>query len=473
MAANHAPLDDTSRHDLAARVAMGLGPATTPGPDSAEHELLHLSTERLRRLAASDPIGGSDLRALLIEHGVSRRRFLAWASATAALLMLPDTFRPRLARAAELTNRIPVIWLEGQDCAGNTEALLRTSAPTIDELLFQTISLEYHETLMSAAGMQAEERKRQAAQEYAGRYVLVIEGSIPNGLDGAYCTIGPQAKPFIEEVKELAEGAALVIAAGACAFYGGIPIASPNPTDAVGVSSVVTGKPVVNIPACPLNPANLMGTILHFTMTGQPPALDHLLRPRFAFGYRIHDNCERRAHFDAGEFVDQWGDDAARNNFVLAARCLAANYTFTPDVEVLDGALLGFGVLDVFDGGGPVVVLDGLAADAPAGTIYRLPQEQLLDLAPDVRLAAHEVEPLQQLRIGTALGTAPRTVLMAMTVAETSMQVGLSPPCAAAFERFLALIAQEVCRWGVQARRIAAVTLDDVLTDLTVVDRQR
>jgi hypothetical protein len=209
---------------------------------------------------------------LLTVHGISRRRFLTWASATAALLMLPDAFRPRLARAAELLNRIPVIWLEGQDCAGNTEALLRASAPTIDELLFQTISLEYHETLMSAAGMQAEERKRQAAKDHAGKYILVIEGSIPNGLDGAYCTIGPQARPFIEEVKELAGGAALVIAAGACAFYGGIPIASPNPTDAVGVSSVVSGKPIVNIPACPLNPANLMGTILHFAMTGQPPA---------------------------------------------------------------------------------------------------------------------------------------------------------------------------------------------------------
>ncbi|MFZ0161467.1 MAG: hydrogenase small subunit [Kineosporiaceae bacterium] len=250
-------------------------------------------------------------------HGISRRRFLTWASATAALLMLPDAFRPGLARAAELLNRTPVIWLEGQDCAGNTEALLRASAPTIDELLFQTISLEYHETLMSAAGMQAEERKRQAAKDHAGKYILVIEGSIPNGLDGAYCTIGPQARPFIEEVKELAGGAALVIAAGACAFYGGIPIASPNPTDAVGVSSVVSGKPIVNIPACPLNPANLMGTILHFAMTGQPPALDNLLRPRFAFGYRIHDNCERRAHFDAGEFVERWGDESARNNFCL------------------------------------------------------------------------------------------------------------------------------------------------------------
>ncbi len=158
---------------------------------------------------------------------------------------------------------------------------------------------------------------------------------------------------------------------------------------------------------------------------------------------------------------------------VLAARCLAANYAFTPAVDVLDGALLGFGVLDVFDGGGPVVVLDGLAADAPAGTIYRLPQEQLLDLAPDVRLAAHEVEPLQQLRIGTALGTAPHTVLMAMAVADTSMHVGLSPPCAASFGRFVALIVQEVCRWEVRARRVGAVTLEDVLTDLTVVDRQR
>lgn len=315
--AGRRPAGSRATSDLAAHIAAGLGPAITRVPDSSERELFQLSTGRLRRLAAADPIGGSDLRSLLTEHGISRRRFLTWASATAAMLMLPDAFRPRLARAAEMLNRIPVIWLEGQDCAGNTEALLRASAPTIDELLFQTISLEYHETLMSAAGMQAEERKRQAAKDHAGKYILVIEGSIPNGLDGAYCTIGPQARPFIEEVKELAGGAALVIAAGACAFYGGIPIASPNPTDAVGVSSVVSGKPIVNIPACPLNPANLMGTILHFAMTGQPPALDNLLRPRFAFGYRIHDNCERRAHFDAGEFVEMWGDESARNNFCL------------------------------------------------------------------------------------------------------------------------------------------------------------
>ena len=56
----------------------------------------------------------------------------------------------------------------------------------------------------------------------------------------------------------------------------------------------------------------------YFTLclTGQVPELDSLLRPKFAFGYRIHDNCERRAHFDAGEFVEEWGDEGAKTTGV-------------------------------------------------------------------------------------------------------------------------------------------------------------
>jgi quinone-reactive Ni/Fe-hydrogenase small subunit len=80
---------------------------------------------------------------------------------------------------------------------------------------------------------------------------------------------------------------------------------------------IVKGKPIVNIPACPANPANMVGVILHYILTGNVPELDSLLRPKFAFGYRIHDNCERRAHFDAGEFVEEWGDNGAENNWCL------------------------------------------------------------------------------------------------------------------------------------------------------------
>ncbi|MDA8103234.1 MAG: hydrogenase small subunit [Nitrospiraceae bacterium] len=272
---------------------------------------------RLREVEAMEPLSGLELAPLLTEHKLSRRAFIAWTSAMTAALMLPPLLRPQVAKAATLLNRIPVIWIEGQDCAGNSEAFIRSSGPTVEELLFQTISLEFHETLMAAAGIQAEQRKQQAAQMYKGSYILVIEGGIPLGENGGYCTIGASGQTFVDEVRELSGGAALVLAAGACAFYGGIPASNPNPTDAVGVSSVVSGKPLINIPACPMNPVNFVGTLIHYVLTGSAPALDSLGRPIWAFGNLIHNNCERRAHFDAGEYVQHWGDAGAQNNFCL------------------------------------------------------------------------------------------------------------------------------------------------------------
>lgn len=303
--------------DRRALFAGTMGPNAPPMGIGYDPALLRRSEERLAELEAMQPLSGMNLKKLLADNGISRRTFLKWVSAATALLMLPAKFEPLVAKAAALTNRIPVIWLECQSCTGNSEALLRAAGPTIDELVFNVISLEYADVLMAASGFQAEQRLQDAIKAYRGKYILIVEGSIPQGLNGAYGTIGPSGTTFLERVQKTADGAAAVIAVGACAFYGGVGGATPNPTGAVGVMDVVKGKPIVNIPACPMNPANLMGTILHYALTGNVPALDNLLRPTFAFGYRIHDNCERRAHFDAGEYVQQWGDLGARNNFCL------------------------------------------------------------------------------------------------------------------------------------------------------------
>jgi quinone-reactive Ni/Fe-hydrogenase small subunit len=194
---------------------------------------------------------------------------------------------------------------------------LKASPAAATPKLFNVISLEFHQLVMAAAGFQAEQRKQQAAKAYAGRYILVVEGSIPLGQGGIFATTGASGTTFLEEITQLSAGAAAVIAVGACATSAALPAANPDPTGAVSVADVVKGKPVINIPACPMNPANFVGTLLHYTLTGTVPELDGLLRPKFAFGLRIHDNCERRAHFDAGEYVSQWGDAAAQNNFCL------------------------------------------------------------------------------------------------------------------------------------------------------------
>lgn len=279
--------------------------------------LMKKMTERLDELEKTDAASRTSVEAVLEAEGLTRRDFMKWASAACAMLMLPASFTPTVARAAELMNRVPVIWLELQDCAGNSEAILRSDAPTIDELILEVISLEFNETLQAAAGHQAEEHLEEAMHTFKGKYLCVVEGSIPLAMDGKYGTIGAHAETFEEHLLRVAKDSAAVVAVGTCATFGGVPAASPNPTGAVGVQDVVRGKPIINIPACPANPANITGTILHFVLTGQVPELDHLNRPKFAFGYRIHDNCERRAHFDAGEFVEEWGDEGAQNNFCL------------------------------------------------------------------------------------------------------------------------------------------------------------
>jgi len=274
--------------------------------------------KRIEELEKLTPLNNRpDFTQSIEEQGLERRDFLKWASATTAMLMLPASFTPLVAQAAVLMNRVPVIWVELQDCAGNSEALLRSDGPQIDEIILDIISLEFQETLQAAAGHQAEKQMEEAMEHFDGKYLLFVEGAIPLGMNGQFGTIGAKGETFEEHLHRAAKGAAAVVAVGSCATFGGIPAAAPNPTDAVGVMDVVKGKPIINIPACPANPSNMVGVILHYVLTGTIPELDSLLRPKFAFGYRIHDNCERRAHFDAGEYVEEWGDEGAKNNFCL------------------------------------------------------------------------------------------------------------------------------------------------------------
>ncbi|MCF6340628.1 MAG: hydrogenase small subunit [Sulfurimonas sp.] len=286
--------------------------------DTHYEELFDRCQARIEELKTQTPRENRlDIDDLLKDQGVNRRDFMKWASAVTGMLMLPSSFTPLVADAALLMNRAPVIWIELSDCAGNTEAILRSDGPKIDELLLDIISLEFNETIMAASGHQAEAQLEDAMHTFKDKYLLFVEGAIPMGLDGQYGTIGAHAETFYDHLIRVSKHAAAVVAVGSCATFGGVPAASPNPTQAVGVMDVLKGKPLINIPACPANPSNMVGVIIHYILTGQVPELDSLLRPKFAFGYRIHDNCERRAHFDAGEFVEEWGDVGAKNNFCL------------------------------------------------------------------------------------------------------------------------------------------------------------
>lgn len=256
------------------------------------------------------------LREELEHQGISRREFLAFCASMAAVLGLPDSAGPAIAAAVENEARPILVWLEFQDCAGNTESLLRAGHPTVADLILDTISLSYHETLMAAAGSQAEQALTQAVHDNAGKYIALVEGSIPSGADGAYCTIG--GKSALQIASDICGNAAATIAVGTCAAFGGIPAARPNPTGALSVADAVPGvKNLINMSACPANAENITALIIYYLTLKRWPPLDQYRRPLFAYGKAIHDNCERRAHFDAGQYVEAWGDEAHRHGHCL------------------------------------------------------------------------------------------------------------------------------------------------------------
>ena len=253
---------------------------------------------------------------LLTDNGISRRDFLTFCASMAAVLGLPDTVIPVIAAAVENEPRPILVWLEFQDCAGNTESLLRAAHPTVADLILDSISLNYHETLMAAAGRQAEDALTRTVHDNAGKYIALVEGSIPSGADGAYCTIG--GKAGLDIAREICGGAAATIAIGTCASFGGLPAARPNPTGALSVADAVPGvKNLINMSACPANAENITALIVYYLTLKRWPPLDRYRRPLFAYGKAIHDNCERRAHFDAGQYVEAWGDEAHRQGHCL------------------------------------------------------------------------------------------------------------------------------------------------------------
>lgn len=291
-----------------------------------EKQLLNKVTKRLDALSKL-PMAKEDkeLESLLSQKGIERRDFMKWAGVMTAALALPASFAPLTARAAQVASRLPVIWLHMAECTGCSESLLRAEDPSIDSIIFDTINLEYHETIMAAAGYQAEHNLENAIKKHRGNYILMVEGGIPTVEH--FLTIGAEGRTGAQTCREAAEGAAAIFAIGTCSSFGGVQAAYPNPTSAAPLSKIIS-KPIINVPGCPPSEKNIVGNVLYFVMFGTLPALDAFNRPKWAYGHRIHDLCERRGHFDAGEFVQHFGDENAQKGYCLYKVGCKGPYTF-------------------------------------------------------------------------------------------------------------------------------------------------
>lgn len=248
--------------------------------------------------------------------GISRREFLKLCGLSGISLGLSQSLLREIVKAFEeaVAGRPPVLWLQGSSDSGCSISLLNSVHPNVAEVMLQLIDLQFHQTVMAASGELATSTLEEAAERHAGEFILAVEGAIPTGINGIYCTVGEvEGIPMmiLDWVKMLGAKAQAVVAVGTCATFGGIPAAAPNPTDCKSLREVFQENnittPLINIPGCPAHPDWIVGTLFHMLKYGLPE-LDTLGRPRMFFNHLVHDKCPERSHYDNREFARKPGD---------------------------------------------------------------------------------------------------------------------------------------------------------------------
>jgi len=270
----------------------------------------------------------TDLYGRLAARGITRRDFLKFCGTLAAVLGLSQTAVPQIGAAiagAAESGLYPAIWLNGAACTGCTESIAQATNPNVADIVLDILSLPQMETVMMASGEYAETAGEDYAQANKGKYLLIVEGAVTQLLDGNVLRIAE--KPFMETLQSFASGAAAIVAVGSCAVDGGWTRAYPSPAQGTGVKAFLDQKgiktPVVNLPGCPVNPLEVIAVVVQALMTGGldqvVKGLDRQNRPKYLYGSTIHDNCERRGHFENGEFVYQFGSQEEADNYCLYA----------------------------------------------------------------------------------------------------------------------------------------------------------
>lgn len=231
--------------------------------------------------------------------------------------------------ATVIDGNTTVAWLQAQSCSGCTVSTLQSEFPEIEGVLGEfREAASFHPTLMAEAGEAAMDTLSGTPD------VLIVEGSVPVETPLA-ATLGRDEhgnrKPILDWVIELGEAADVVVAVGTCAAYGGLPAAGRHDSDG-GVGSDPTGArglqfdgrdpggvfgpafesgrglPVVNVPGCPAHPEHVLLTLATL-LAGHEPELDEFGRPLPIFGPLVHDDCDLRSEYEAGNFAQYPGDD--------------------------------------------------------------------------------------------------------------------------------------------------------------------
>lgn len=252
---------------------------------------------------------------------------------------LTNTHTPAFGLERGPVSEVHAFWLAGMSCDGCSIAAVGAKNPSVEQLLHASIpglpKLILHHPVLDVEAGEAFMRPYHLAKEgkLGAPYVIVYEGSVANeeiaGAHGGYWSALGAARasdgtlqpiPTAKWLREMAPGAAAVVAIGTCATWGGVPAAAGNVTGSMGVMDLLgedylsaLGLPVINVPGCsPVgdNFTELVAAVLMFLSgVGPLPEFDELGRPAWMFTSTVHTGCVRAGYYEEGSFAREYGDE--------------------------------------------------------------------------------------------------------------------------------------------------------------------
>jgi hydrogenase maturation protease len=111
---------------------------------------------------------------------------------------------------------------------------------------------------------------------------------------------------------------------------------------------------------------------------------------------------------------------------IYACAYLNANYTFSPDIEIINGGVEGINLLNLFLENDHIIILDTINLDDEAGSIYNIPSYELSGYGLNSG-GAHEVGVMQCLDMIELMGhPLPESNVIGIIPKSITFHMGLS-----------------------------------------------
>ena len=152
---------------------------------------------------------------------------------------------------------------------------------------------------------------------------------------------------------------------------------------------------------------------------------------------------------------------------VYASTYLQKNYTFTPNIQIINGGVEGIHLLNILEEANHLVILDSLELNDKPTSIYAIPAQEISGYGLN-NGGAHEIGIIQCMDMMELQGKeVPQAIVIGIVPAEVTFEFGLSQELTEAFEGYVSVVLQYLQKHDIEyQQKEKVVTLEEIIQEV-------